>query len=353
MFISQIISSYFRLKRAFEMLKGYDSTALSFPFFEGKLAEKSFEIVELCKHLQKQQFIRGDYKELVNLLLLYLTGDNEQGSNMLNRPGALHRARWMSKMIYCLKIDLLSNKIIEDLPKGTVYASGQQQKIKSFVQFFIFCYASWWLTSPIPASAPLNDLMLINNLIKYREQDEKCANAALHAFSRHLWYLTEELVVLCLFDTNVKDETKGKIAMKLLSLDHKVCTKRKGSGFGKPILPKIPKKSVDSLDLSLFVGEDSWSIFSVMKLNYGFLSKPVEYWPKDAGYLEAKLIINNLSVVNDGAERGVKLAYDYIGSSKKEDNFQNILQTVENDRRLIPNQRKRKLTSKGWSLKLD
>ena len=93
----------------------------------------------------------------------------------------------------------------------------------------------------------------------------------------------------------------------------------------KPILPKIPEKSLDSLDLSLFVGEDSWSIFSVMKLNYGFLSKPVEYWPKVAGYLEAKLVINKLSVVNDAAERGVKFAYDYIGSSKKGDNYQNIL----------------------------
>ena len=84
MFLSQITASYFRFKRAFEMLKGYEITALSFPFFEGKLAEKSFEIVELCKHLQKQQFIRGDYKELVNLFLLYLTGGNEHGSNMLN-----------------------------------------------------------------------------------------------------------------------------------------------------------------------------------------------------------------------------------------------------------------------------
>ena len=72
--------------------------------------------------------------------------------------------------------------------------------------------------------------------------------------------------------------------MKLLSLDHKVCTKRKGSGFGKPILPKIPEKSVDSLDLSLFVVGDLWSIFSIMKQNYRFFSKPVEYWPKDAGY---------------------------------------------------------------------
>ena len=48
---------------------------------------------------------------------------------------------------------------------------------------------------------------------------------------------------------------------------------------------------------------------------------PEEYWPKDAGYLEAKIVINNLSVVNDGAERGGKLSYDYIGSSKKEDSF--------------------------------
>ena len=92
----------------------------------------------------------------------------------------------------------------------------------------------------------------------------------------------------------MKDVAKSKIAMKLLSLNHKVCTKRKGSGFVKPILPKIPEKSLDSLDLSLFVGEDSLSIFSNMKLNYGFLPKPVEYWPKDAGYLEAKLIINNI-----------------------------------------------------------
>ena len=72
--------------------------------------------------------------------------------------------------------------------------------------------------------------------------------------------------------------------MKLLSLDHKVCTKRKGSGFGKPILPKVLENLVDYLDLSLFIVEDSWSIFSIMKQNYGFFSKPVECWPKDAGY---------------------------------------------------------------------
>ena len=122
--------------------------------------------------------------------------------------------------------------------------------------------------------------------------------------------------------------------------------KKKGFWLWEAHFVTYYRKSVDSLDLSLFVVEDSWSIFSIMKLNYGFLSKPVEYWPKVVSYLEAKLVINKLSVVNDAAERGVKFAYDYIGSSKMGDNYQNIC-TVENDRRLLPNQRKRKLISTG------
>ena len=81
--------------------------------------------------------------------------------------------------------------------------------------------------------------------------------------------------------------------------------------------------------------------------------KPIKDWPLDDGYCKAKQIINILSVVNDGAERGVKLAYEFLDSSKKEENLQNVLQTVENDRSLIPNQRNRNLTSGRWSLKLD
>ena len=48
-----------------------------------------------------------------------------------------------------------------------------------------------------------------------------------------------------------------------------------------------------------------------------------------------------LQVVNDVAERGVKLCNDFIGSSRDEERFQNILQVVENHRKAQPNQRKR------------
>ena len=62
--------------------------------------------------------------------------------------------------------------------------------------------------------------------------------------------------------------------------------------------------------------------------------------------------MNSLSVVNDGAERVVKLAYDFLDSARREDNLQNILQVVENNRHAVPNQRKRKLAPKCRYLKV-
>ena len=82
-------------------------------------------------------------------------------------------------------------------------------------------------------------------------------------------------------------------------------------------------------------------------MDYGFLDKPVQDWPNDDRYLRSKEVVNNLSVVNDGTERGVKLAYDFVDGVKKENNLQNILQVVENDRNMVPNQIKRKMKSKS------
>ena len=68
----------------------------------------------------KQPFSRGDYKELVKLTLLYL-GDPATRRNFasINRPGAMHKARWMSKMLYAIKLDLLGSKLSSNL-KGNI-----------------------------------------------------------------------------------------------------------------------------------------------------------------------------------------------------------------------------------------
>ena len=57
--------------------------------------------------------------------------------------------------------------------------------------------------------------------------------------------------------------------------------------------------------------------------------------------MEASEKVRALLVVNDLAERGVKPCQDFRGKAKKERRFQNILQTVCNDRSTRPNLRKK------------
>ena len=60
-----------------------------------------------------------------------------------------------------------------------------------------------------------------------------------------------------------------------------------------------------------------------------------------SSYQEAKAAVKTLPVVNDGAERGVKISQKYLEDARKEEVYQNILQVAENDIKLVPNQRKR------------
>ena len=46
-----------------------------------------------------------------------------------------------------------------------------------------------------------------------------------------------------------------------------------------------------------------------------------------------------MSVVNDAAKRGVKLSSDFVTSSRNEDTYQDNLQTIDEDRKQVPNLR--------------
>ena len=58
---------------------------------------------------------------------------------MLHLPsGALHKARWMSKILYAIKIVLLSTQIKES--SAEVLARGQLPKLQEFVNFVMYVY---------------------------------------------------------------------------------------------------------------------------------------------------------------------------------------------------------------------
>ena len=64
------------------------------------------------------QHQHDDYKEFSELCLLYLDGLKYTDFS-LKRPSALHKARWMAKLLYSAKIVLLQHEI-SSLPPGTI-----------------------------------------------------------------------------------------------------------------------------------------------------------------------------------------------------------------------------------------
>ena len=84
-------------------------------------------------------------------------------------------------------------------------------------------------------------------------------------------------------------------------------------------------------------------MFRLFDLDADFLSEDVDEWSSTTSYGNSVADIQAINVVNDGAERAIKMCSDYIHGARKEDNFQNLVQVVEMNRKMLPNLHKRKV----------
>ena len=61
-----------------------------------------------------------------------------------------------------------------------------------------------------------------------------------------------------------------------------------------------------------------------------------------ATYQASAVDLYALNVISDSTEHGIKLSSDLLSSAKGDKHYQNVLQVVEQDRKQMPNLRKRK-----------
>lgn len=286
---------------------------------------------------------RDDYLEFVQLCTVFLGELSNTEQITFLRPGAMHKARWMAKLLYCIKICLFELQI-QQLPKGTITTPHQVTRVRDFVNFVTLVYSNWWMTCTSAVDAPWNDLQLFRSLLQYEAINPSISKSAIKAFERHFWYLHAEMVPLALFSNKVPNEAKRTLADRLLTLkpdtEQHTPLDRQGTGFGKPDFKFIAITL--STSLADLAGRDSWFLFSVLKLNPDFLVEDVAEWPMSNAYQESTTNIEALNVTNDCAERGVKLSSDYLASARGEEHYQNVLQVVEQDREQQPNLRKRR-----------
>ena len=144
----------------------------------------------------------------------------------------------------------------------------------------------------------------------YSAYDAYISKEVRDSIFRQLWYLTEELSILSLFDEGLEFQQRTIIANKLL-------THQKPLTFG-PGKPKFPDVHVlDGSDLSKFIGPRSWLLFDLLRMpNPRWLRVPAENWESIDEYVTIKNIVMDLSVTNDTAERAVKKVTDYANSAQ-------------------------------------
>lgn len=105
-------------------------------------------------------------------------------------------------------------------------------------------YVKPWLSCSLAVKAPNQDLRFLKALKEYEAIDKLISEAALSKFNQHLWYLSEEVAVLSLFDDEVDEQTKVNIVANLQR--ESLCD------FGKRYVPSKEEMSVSLYGESCF-----------------------------------------------------------------------------------------------------
>ncbi|BES98518.1 Hypothetical protein NTJ_11334 [Nesidiocoris tenuis] len=238
-------------------------------------------------------------------------------------PAGLHRARWMAKGIYAIKVYMFRGEF-----KMT---KKEEVAITELWMFVVSIYVYHWFQAPSCRFAPRNDLKLLKDLKAYNKVNEAIAEVALKKFSGHLWYLSEVLVAFAFFDENVPLETKTKMVQALENEGQEDTLRR----------ITIDSRVIEMSSLEDFVSQNTRKFFSITGLSPDFLEREVVTWESDPEYLHIKNIVSSMRVVNDIAERGVALMEEYNKlHTQNEEQKQYLLLTVKEFRKKFPDSRK-------------
>lgn len=319
-----------RFKETWENINQDDFEAgVNYPDIKSALSDIIPTITNFCKNELKIKSVRADYEELLQLCLMFL-GDRSRCFPFRN-PAGMSNARWMSKAIYCLKMYMFQSQF--------KLTQREKNAMKGFIIFVIRLYIKAWFTSTKAIEAPYNDMLFLKNLSEYEAIDKTISTHTVKKFCNHLWYLSSECIAFSLFDSNVPVSEKAKMAKILLDEENDEIAKNVRFPMEPSQMIWFKQKNIND-----FFTKHALKLFDRFKLSRNFLEKHPALWEKDAGYIKAKSIIMNLTVVNDCAERGVRLIENVNRHlTKNEDDLQFLLHVAIEYHKLHPSHAKKNL----------
>ena len=96
---------------------------------------------------------------------------------------------------------------------------------------------------------------------------------------------------------------KEKLAVKLSETE-----KPESYRKGKPVFP-VNNAATVFTDL---IGPESHFLFDTLEVKYDWLTTLADTWEDNNSYRKAQKFVRSVTVINDKAERGVKLMSDFV-----------------------------------------
>lgn len=300
------------------------------PHVKKALKNKEENILVFLMEKLNDDYCREDYREILELAVIFLGGIPKRGI-FFRRPGAMHQARWMAKAIYCLKMFLLR--------KEYLMSPAEESACGKICVFLVLIYIKYWVEAPRADKAPVQDLQLIKDLQLYAEEDREVSETLLNKMKNHLWYLTPQAAALAFFDDELVPEKKNLMRKALKTEDQH-----------PENLKRLPASSIHDIltkNIDAFISKKSKDFFTGFQINTSFLSKDANLWKTDVEYQQGATVVRKLEVINDVAERGIKLISDFNSLlTRDESQKQYLLQVVTEYRKQFPDCSKSTLSSK-------
>lgn len=268
-------------------------------FEENPLLASMYEeaVNVITDHALSKQ-IRDDYAELNDLVLKFFGIKTPKPFRV---PGATNNARWMARILYAMKTYLFRQHLNLDLDF--------EDSLERFCMFTALIYTKHWNRCSNAVDAAYNDLELWKELDEYREIDIEIANAALRAHQRHLWYLSDELVVMSLFSEKVSNAVKWNMSTQMAR--HVEERTENSIKYTEAI------DDIQNYELHNFISPRSLFLFERLDLDFEFLDDHPDEWNEMESFKRAKqTILDIVTVVNDSAERAVQLGANAIADKR-------------------------------------
>lgn len=196
--------------------------------------------------------------------------------------------------------------------------------------FVVTVYSKAWFTAPIPPAAPRNDLDFLQRVIGYEKGKADIKEEILRKFKKHLWYLSESLIALALFDKGVSNDCKRLMSDAIIN--------REGCTTNARKFKLLDDSGIADLSLDQFVTKNSLSFFGHFGLSTDFLRYDPETWDTREDFKSNLLVVQSLQAVNDRAEQAMALITDYNGRRTNDENSkQALLISVAAHRAFVPN----------------